>query len=119
NLERTCPRRAWLAPGHRGRGIGKETRAAVLHLAFAGLEAREAESDVFTDNNASNRVSQALGYEPNGTTWDTRRGEVARAEDAGVQAAQRQVLKAERDDRQQESQPEADGDQLPGHDRDG
>jgi hypothetical protein len=22
-------------------------------------------------------VSRALGYEPNGTTWDTRRGEVA------------------------------------------
>ncbi|HSR86320.1 MAG TPA: GNAT family protein, partial [Streptosporangiaceae bacterium] len=52
-------------------------RAAVLHLAFAGLGAREAESDAFTDNHASNKVSRALGYEPNGTTWDTRRGEAA------------------------------------------
>lgn len=68
---------SWLAPGRRGRGIGTEMRAAVLHLAFAGLGAREAESDAFTDNHASNQVSRALGYEPNGTTWDTRRGEVA------------------------------------------
>jgi RimJ/RimL family protein N-acetyltransferase len=68
---------SWLAPGVRGRGIGKETRAAVLHLAFAGLNAREAASDAFTDNHASTKVSRALGYEPNGTDWDTRRGEVA------------------------------------------
>ncbi len=31
----------------------------------------------FTDNHASNRVSQALGYEPNGTSWATRRGQAA------------------------------------------
>jgi RimJ/RimL family protein N-acetyltransferase len=68
---------SWLAPGRRGAGIGKEMRAAVLHLAFAGLGAREAESDAFTDNAASNGVSRALGYEPNGLTWDTRRGEAA------------------------------------------
>jgi RimJ/RimL family protein N-acetyltransferase len=68
---------SWLAPNRRGNGIGKEMRAAVLHLAFAGLGAREAGSDAFTDNHASNQVSRALGYEPNGTTWDTRRGEPA------------------------------------------
>jgi RimJ/RimL family protein N-acetyltransferase len=68
---------SWLAPGERGRGIGAEMRAAVLHLAFAGLGAREAASDAFTDNRASNKVSRALGYEPNGTDWDTRRGEAA------------------------------------------
>jgi RimJ/RimL family protein N-acetyltransferase len=68
---------SWLAPGQRGRGTGTEMRAAILHLAFAGLGAREAESDAFTDNRASNQVSKALGYEPNGTTWDTRRGEAA------------------------------------------
>ncbi|HEY1917855.1 MAG TPA: GNAT family protein [Streptosporangiaceae bacterium] len=68
---------SWLAPGRRGRGIGTEMRAAILHLAFAGLGAREAGSDAFTDNHASNGVSRALGYEPNGTDWDTRRGEAA------------------------------------------
>ncbi|MFJ5926001.1 GNAT family N-acetyltransferase [Kitasatospora sp. NPDC092948] len=68
---------SWLAPDRRGQGIGREMRAAVLHLAFAGLGAREAESDAFVDNHASNKVSRTLGYEPNGTTWDSRRGEVA------------------------------------------
>jgi RimJ/RimL family protein N-acetyltransferase len=68
---------SWLGPGYRGRGIGTEMRAAALHLAFAGLGAREAASEAFTDNHASSRVSQALGYEPNGTNWATRRGEAA------------------------------------------
>jgi RimJ/RimL family protein N-acetyltransferase len=68
---------SWLAPGARGRGLGKEARAAILHLAFAGFDAREATSEAFADNDASNRVSEALGYTSNGTTWDTRRGEVA------------------------------------------
>ncbi|GIE78815.1 hypothetical protein Aph02nite_47650 [Actinoplanes philippinensis] len=68
---------SWLAPAHRGRGLGRQMRAAILHLAFAGLGAREAGSDAFADNHASNRVSQALGYERNGTDWDTRRGEPA------------------------------------------
>jgi RimJ/RimL family protein N-acetyltransferase len=52
-------------------------RAAVLHLAFAGLGAGEATSEAFIDNHASNGVSQALGYEPNGTSWATRRGAAA------------------------------------------
>jgi RimJ/RimL family protein N-acetyltransferase len=68
---------SWLAPGHRGRGLGREMRSAILHLAFAGLGAREAGSDAFTDNAASNGISRALGYEPNGVDWDTRRGEPA------------------------------------------
>ncbi|WP_093716064.1 GNAT family N-acetyltransferase [Actinacidiphila alni] len=65
---------SWLAPGARGRGLGKEMRAAVLHLAFAGLGAKEAGSDAFFDNAASNAVSRGLGYQANGTDWDTRRG---------------------------------------------
>jgi RimJ/RimL family protein N-acetyltransferase len=69
---------SWLAPGSRGQGLGKEMRAAILQLAFAGLGAREAGSDAFIDNEASNRISRGLGYEPNGTDWDTRRGEPAR-----------------------------------------
>ena len=68
---------SWLGSGYRGRGIGTEMRAAALHLAFAGLAAREATSEAFTDNQASNRVSRALGYEPNGTSWATRRGDAA------------------------------------------
>jgi RimJ/RimL family protein N-acetyltransferase len=63
---------SWLAPAARGRGLGKETRAAILHLAFEGFDAREASSEAFTDNQASNRVSEAVGYvgySRNGTTW--------------------------------------------------
>jgi RimJ/RimL family protein N-acetyltransferase len=68
---------SWLGPGFRGRGVGKEMRAAALHLAFDGLGAREAASEAFTDNDASNGVSRALGYEPNGTGWASRRGAAA------------------------------------------
>jgi RimJ/RimL family protein N-acetyltransferase len=66
---------SWLAPQVRGRGIGGEMRAAVLHLAFAGFGAREATSEAFLDNGASNAISRSLGYEENGCTWATRRGE--------------------------------------------
>jgi RimJ/RimL family protein N-acetyltransferase len=41
-------------------------RQAVLALAFDHLGAEVAESEAFLDNPASNRVSLALGYEPNG-----------------------------------------------------
>jgi RimJ/RimL family protein N-acetyltransferase len=68
---------SWLGTGHRRRGIGAEMRHAVLHLAFAGLAAREATSHAFLDNSASNRISVRLGYRPNGTTWATRRGQPA------------------------------------------
>lgn len=74
---RTVSTFSWLAPGSRGRGIGKEAREAVLHLAFEGLGAREASTEAFTDNVASNRLSKALGYQPNGTGWATRRGQAA------------------------------------------
>ncbi|MFD2078195.1 Protein N-acetyltransferase, RimJ/RimL family [Actinopolymorpha cephalotaxi] len=68
---------SWLDPDLRGRGLGKEMRHAILHLAFDGIGAREAGSDAFFDNQASNRVSQALGYERNGIDRATRRGEAA------------------------------------------
>lgn len=68
---------SWVASDERRRGLGREMRAATLHPAFAGLDAKEAHSEAFLDNVGSNRVSGALGYEPNGTNWATRRGEVA------------------------------------------
>lgn len=68
---------SWLSSAARGRGVGREMRRAALHLAFEGLGAAEAGSDAFLDNAGSNGVSRALGYEPNGTEWESRRGEVA------------------------------------------
>ena len=68
---------SWLAPDARGRGLGREMRSAVLHLAFAGFGAHEASSEAFLDNTASNAVSRSLGYEPDGLNWATRRGRPA------------------------------------------
>lgn len=74
---RTVSTFSWLDREHQGRGLGREARAAVLHLGFEGLDALRADSEAFHDNHASNRISQVLGYEPNGTSWATRRGEPA------------------------------------------
>ncbi len=68
---------SWLSTDLRGRGLGREMREAILHFAFDGLGAKEAGSDAFVDNLASNAVSQRLGYQPNGSDWATRRGEPA------------------------------------------
>jgi hypothetical protein len=48
-------------------------RQAILHLAFAGLEAEEALSGAFEDNAASLAVSRAVGYEENGEARGRRR----------------------------------------------
>lgn len=57
---------SWLGVRHQGQGIGTEMRAAVLHLAFAGLGATEALSGAFEDNPTSFAVSKKLGYEQDG-----------------------------------------------------
>ncbi|RKT18650.1 RimJ/RimL family protein N-acetyltransferase [Streptomyces sp. 1114.5] len=67
---------SWLGLRHHGRGIGTEMRAAVLQLAFAGLEANEATSGAFADNPSSFRVSSKLGYEPDGIEHHVVRGRV-------------------------------------------
>lgn len=65
---------SWLGREHQGRGIGTRMRALVLHLAFAGLGAREATSGAFADNPASNAVSQRLGYASDGALHVARDG---------------------------------------------
>ncbi len=57
---------SWLGRQHQGQGLGREMREAVLHLAFAGLDAQEALSGAFEDNAASLATSRAVGYEENG-----------------------------------------------------
>lgn len=58
---------SWLGRRHHGQGYGTEMRAAVLHLAFAGLGADQARSGAFADNAASLGVSRKLGYVEDGT----------------------------------------------------
>jgi RimJ/RimL family protein N-acetyltransferase len=63
---RTVRTGSWLGLPFQGRGVGKLMRLAVLALAFDHLGAEVAESEAFIDNPASNKVSLAVGYKPNG-----------------------------------------------------
>lgn len=65
---------SWLGLAHHGRGIGTEMRAAMLHLAFAGLGATDATTASFVDNYAPLAVSRKLGYEPDGIMRDSLHG---------------------------------------------
>jgi RimJ/RimL family protein N-acetyltransferase len=57
---------SWLVRRAQRRGIGSEMRAAILEFAFKGLGALEALSGAFEWNESSLRVSEKLGYLPNG-----------------------------------------------------
>ena len=73
---RTVDSFSFLTPAARGRGWGKQMRAAVLTLAFGRLDAQFAITSAWTDNHASLAVSRALGYTENGITTH-RRSDVA------------------------------------------
>ncbi|HNH38776.1 MAG TPA: GNAT family protein [Microthrixaceae bacterium] len=85
---RTVTTGSWLGLPHQGHGLGREMRAAALQLAFEGLGAQRAATEAFEDNVASLRVTESLGYHPNGS-------EVVRRRD-GRATVRRYVL--ERDD---------------------
>jgi RimJ/RimL family protein N-acetyltransferase len=78
SVRRAVESGSWLTRRAQGRGIGTEMRAAMLHLAFAGLGAEEASSGSFVDNPASAAVSRHHGYVPNGEEICAREGEAAR-----------------------------------------
>lgn len=69
---------SWLTQSCQGRGLGREMRAAILELAFSGLGAVEAHTSAWHDNFRSLRVSEALGYQPNGEELALRRGKPTR-----------------------------------------
>jgi RimJ/RimL family protein N-acetyltransferase len=83
---RTVHTGSWLGKDFQRKGIGTEMRAAVLHLAFAGLGAEVATSAAFVDNPASGRISDRLGYvfdgfdryAPRGVAVDARRYRLTR-----------------------------------------
>jgi RimJ/RimL family protein N-acetyltransferase len=60
--ERTVDSWSWLTVDSRGKGWGRQMRAAVLALAFGPLGARTAVSSAVVDNASSLGVSRALGY---------------------------------------------------------
>jgi len=66
SLLRTVDTWSWLVPSARGRGFGRQMRAAVLSLAFGPLGAVRAVSSAYETNAASLGVSWRLGYVDNG-----------------------------------------------------
>ena len=75
---------SWLSPRHHGQGIGTQMRAAALDLAFAGLGATNATSGAFDDNVPSLRVSEKLGYQPDGIDRIAAYGQVTKIRRAHV-----------------------------------
>lgn len=75
---RTIGTGSWLGRAWQRQGIGTEMRAAALVLAFDGLGATRAISAAHDDNVASRRVSEKLGYVPNGISYNAPRGEPIR-----------------------------------------
>jgi RimJ/RimL family protein N-acetyltransferase len=73
---RTVDSSSFLVTKARGRGLGKQMRAAVLALAFGPLEAVAAITSAWHDNHASLGVSRALGYRPNGESLHAHPGRV-------------------------------------------
>lgn len=69
---------SWLGRAHQGQGIGRAMRLLVLHLLFDGLGAQSATTSAFDDNPASNAVTRALGYRPDGHELVAREGRPAR-----------------------------------------
>lgn len=65
---------SWLGLEHQRQGYGTEARAALLALAFGGLNAEAALTAVFQDNAASQGVSRRLGYVPDGVQRDVLDG---------------------------------------------
>lgn len=66
---------SWLGQEFQGQGIGKELRAASLHLIFEGFGADYATTGAWTDNAASLGVTRALGYTETGQQRLKRREE--------------------------------------------
>lgn len=69
---------SWIGLPWQGRGLGTEMRHAALHLGFAGLGATVAYTGAFEGNASSARVSEKLGYTPNGEKLHAPRGAVVR-----------------------------------------
>lgn len=74
SAERVVHTGSWLGQRFQRQGLGTEMRAAVLELAFRGLDAEAATSGAIIGNDASKRVSEKLGYRVTGTSTVSPRG---------------------------------------------
>ena len=70
---RTFGTGSWLSRSHHRQGLGTEMRAGVLHFGFRALGAELAVTGAFPANRGSIRVSEKIGYLPNGIRRDRAR----------------------------------------------
>lgn len=73
--DHTADTSSWLVSAERGRGFGRQMRAAVLALAFGPLRAEAAISSAVMANVASLGVSRSLGYRDTHTSLLAHSGE--------------------------------------------
>lgn len=66
---------SWILLREQGKGYGTQARAAMLKLAFEGLEMAEARTSMWERNLASLGVTKKLGYEKTGSRKKLNRGE--------------------------------------------
>lgn len=79
-VTRTVETGSWLARRFHGEGLGTRMRRAACALAFDHLGVERIISSAFVDNPSSLAVSRKVGYQPNGRTWLSRRGQTAEQE---------------------------------------
>ena len=78
---------SWIGAAFQGQGHGTEQRAAVLELAFRGLDASAATSGALIHNISSQKVSEKLGYAVTGMSEIAPRGEPVPHYDYRLEAA--------------------------------
>lgn len=71
---RTVETGSWIGQGYQGNRYGYHARVAVLTLLIDGLGALSAETGAWHDNARSLRVTEKVGYEPNGEWVRGREG---------------------------------------------
>jgi RimJ/RimL family protein N-acetyltransferase len=68
----------WIGLAYQGKGLGTEMLRAILSLGFDRLYAREAYVGAWSDNEASKRIMEKLGFEFNGEYWMVRQGKAVK-----------------------------------------
>jgi RimJ/RimL family protein N-acetyltransferase len=79
---------SWFGPDFQGQGLGREMRAAKLHLAVEGLGATRALSGYVEDNVASQKISESLGYVVTGYRDVEIRGRMVRQTELALERSE-------------------------------
>lgn len=74
-VTRTVDTGSWIARSAQGRGLGRRARAMALALAVDDLGAQHATTECAAWNQGSRRVTESLGYEPQGSSVQDWSGE--------------------------------------------